>query len=136
MCALFMFYYFLFLHVHAVLSFVEMTRFLLTRPGNDKLSLISERLSQDPLENYFGMQRARGRRCANPTIKEFLQNAVAIRAQHSLKLNHVRGIAGENNDCLMVPQKLTTPHSPSARDHRAYADIILECVCVFLYVDA
>ena len=60
-------------------TFVEMTKYLLTQPGNERVSLLSERVSQDPLENYFGMQRARGRRCDNPTIKESLQNAVAIR---------------------------------------------------------
>lgn len=72
-------------------SFVELTRYLLTRPGNETLALLSERLSQDPLENYFGMQRARGRRCDNPTLQESLQNAVAIRAQRSLELDRVQG---------------------------------------------
>ena len=74
-----------------VLSFVEMTRYLLTRPGNGSLAFLSERISQDPLENYFGMQRARGRRCDNPTLKESLVNAVAIRAQRSLELDRVQG---------------------------------------------
>ena len=55
------------------------------------LFLLSERLSQDPIENYFGMQRARGGRSDNPSIKECLQNAVAIRAQRSLELDPVRG---------------------------------------------
>lgn len=45
------------LHPNAVKSFVEMARFLL-KPGTERLSLLSERISQDPLENYFGMQRA------------------------------------------------------------------------------
>ena len=76
---------------NTVLSFVEMTRYLLTLPGNENLSLLSERVSQDPLENYFGMQRTRGGRCDNPTIQQSLQNAIAIRAQHSLELDRVQG---------------------------------------------
>ena len=75
----------------AVKSFVEMTRHLLSQPGGGSLFFLSERISQDPLENYFGQQRARGGRCDNPTIKECLQNAVAIRAQHSLELDRVQG---------------------------------------------
>lgn len=42
-----------------VTSFVEMAKYLLT-DGSPGLFLLSERLSQDPLENYFGQQRARG----------------------------------------------------------------------------
>lgn len=52
---------------------------------------LSERLSQDPLENYFGKQRTRGGRSDNPCIKECLTNAVAIRAQKSMELDQVRG---------------------------------------------
>ena len=77
--------------LHAVKSFVEMTRFLLSQPGSPSLFLLSERISQDPLANYFGMQRSRGQRSGNPNIKESLQNAVAIRAQKSLELDRVRG---------------------------------------------
>ena len=76
---------------HAVKSFVEMARYLLSQPGEERLTLLSERFSQDPLENYFGKQRARGGRCDNPTLKESLQNAVAIRAQRSMELDRVQG---------------------------------------------
>ena len=42
----------------AVHSFVEMARFLLSKDEN--LFLLSERISWDPLENYFGKQKTRG----------------------------------------------------------------------------
>ena len=67
-----------------------MTKYLLSHPG-DELFLLSERITQDPLENYFGQQRARGGRCDNPNLKECLQNSVAIRAQKSMELNCVQG---------------------------------------------
>lgn len=73
-----------------VISFVGMARHILSQNGEERLSLLIEHVSQDPLENYFGMQRARGRRCDNPTLKESLQNAVAIRAQRSLELGNCR----------------------------------------------
>ena len=68
-----------------------MTKYLLSQRGGDELFLLSERFSQDPLENYFGKQRARGRRSDNPSFKECLQNANAIRAQRSLELDRVQG---------------------------------------------
>ena len=55
------------------------------------LYLLSEQISQDPLENYFGQQRSRGRRSDNPSVKETIQNAMAIRAQKSLELDRVQG---------------------------------------------
>ncbi len=66
-----------------------MARFLLK--DNDGLSLLSERLSQDPLENYFGRQRARGRRNENPNLQQSLVNAAALRVQKSIALDPVRG---------------------------------------------
>ena len=74
-----------------VKSFVEMTRFLLSKPDSDGLFLLSERVTQDPLENYFGRHRSRGHRCGNPNFKECIQNAVSLRAQKSLDLDCVRG---------------------------------------------
>ena len=74
-----------------VKSFVEMTRYLFSQPNSEGLFFLSERISQDPLENYFGKQRARGGRCDNPTVKECLKSAVAIRAQRSLNLDRVQG---------------------------------------------
>ena len=68
-----------------------MTKLLLSQPDSEGLFFLSERISQDPLENYFGKQRTRGSRSDNPSYKECLQNAVAIRAQKSLELDRVRG---------------------------------------------
>jgi len=46
--------------IPSVKSFVEITRYLLKLPGVTGHYFVSERLSQDPIENYFGRQRARG----------------------------------------------------------------------------
>ena len=67
---------------------VEMAKFLLK---DNKLFLLSERVSQDPLENYFGRQRARGGRNENPSLHQCLVNAAALRVQKSVALDPVRG---------------------------------------------
>ena len=40
---------------------------------------LSEKVSQDPLEKFFGCQRQRGRVNENPNAKEFMKNTQALR---------------------------------------------------------
>ena len=70
-------------------SFIEMSQFLLSK--SEGLFLLSERVSQDSLENYFGKQRARGGRNENPNLQQCLTNAAALRLQGSISLDPVRG---------------------------------------------
>ena len=77
--------------IYAVRSFVEATRYLLTLPGVTGQYLLSERFSQDPLENYFSRQRASGGCCDNPTASNTLNCAQSVRVQGSLALQSVRG---------------------------------------------
>ena len=50
----------------AVNLFVEMATNLLEKcDTGDNFFILSEHVSQDPLENYFGQQRGRGGRCDN-----------------------------------------------------------------------
>lgn len=67
-----------------------MAKYLLSQ-DQDGLFFLSERISQDPLENYFGQQRARGGRNENPSIQQCVHNAAALRVQKSLALDPVRG---------------------------------------------
>ena len=52
-------------------SFVELVEFLLTIAGVK--AFLSEKLSQDPLEKFFGCQRQRGRVNENPTATRTLR---------------------------------------------------------------
>ena len=45
---------------------------------------LSERLSQDPLENFFSCQRQRGRTSENPNVQEFCKNTQALRVVNSV----------------------------------------------------
>lgn len=72
------------LHFTSVYSFVELAKSLLDQDGSR--FLLSERFTQDPLEAFFGKQRARGGRSDNPTVKRFVENTQAIRVSRSLAL--------------------------------------------------
>lgn len=55
-----------------VWSFVELVPFILKIPVVN--FFLSERISQDPLEKYFGCQRQKGGTNANPNLASFLKN--------------------------------------------------------------
>ncbi len=81
-------HFFLLQWSHILLSWYRLYLIKITK---DHLFVLSERLNQDPLENYFGQQRLRGGKNENPTITQCLQNANAIRVQRSSALDPVRG---------------------------------------------
>ena len=64
----------------SVYSLIEATKFLLTEGFE---FVLTERVCQDVLEEYFGRQRSLGRRNNNPTLKEFGYNDNTLRIQHS-----------------------------------------------------
>ncbi len=66
-----------------------MITFIFTIPGVK--SFLSERISQDPLEKYFGRQRQRGGVNENPTADQFLKNNQALRVVNSIKLDVHKG---------------------------------------------
>ena len=64
-----------------VTSFCEATKYLLTFGGLPKVK--SRDFCQDPLEQHFGRHRAIGRRCDNPSVKEFANNENILREQRA-----------------------------------------------------
>ena len=83
-------------------SFVEITKFLLPEEERD-LFILSERISQDSLENYFGQLRARGGRNENATLQQCVHSANAIRVQKSQALDPVKGNSSRKRDCKTPP---------------------------------
>ena len=50
-------------------AFIEITKYVLSCVADDEpLYFLSGRISQDPIGNYFGEQRARGGRNGNPNL--------------------------------------------------------------------
>ena len=54
---------------YAVKSFIKLARYTLSLPGAPPL--LSRRITQDPLEKFFGLQKQRGRVNENPNSQEF-----------------------------------------------------------------
>ena len=61
---------------------MELTNYIFTIPGVK--FFLSERLSQDTLEKFFGCQRQRGRTSENPNVQEFCKNTQALRIINSV----------------------------------------------------
>ena len=70
------------------MSFVELVQYAFTIPGVSVF--LSNRVCQDPLENFFGQQRQRGRAHENPSVSEFIRNTQALRVI-STTCNTIRG---------------------------------------------
>jgi len=72
-----------------VKSFVEIVKYILQIPGVK--FFLSERISQDPLENFFGCQKQRGRTGENPNAFQFCKNTQALRIINSVCGNVSKG---------------------------------------------
>ena len=118
---------------HAVKSFVEMTRYLLSQPGEERLTLLSERFSQDPLENYFGKQRARG-----GILLSRSHCRMQLRSVHSARWSWIvyKVTAGGRGVSLMTNHLgLTALHCRSGNGHQKHDcmhDILYLCVAPYV----
>ena len=95
----------------AVKAFIEMVWWSIVSlyiPGVK--CFLSERISQDPLEKFFGNQRQRGGVNENPNVKEFCQNTQALRVINTVCRDVRATAAGTNGfEKLMVFRR--THHS-------------------------
>lgn len=60
---------------------MELTKYLLSIPGVSVF--MSNKISQDPVEKFFGQQRQRGSSNDNPNVSEFIKNTQALRVINS-----------------------------------------------------
>ena len=106
---------------YAVKAFVELVKYLFTIPGVKVF--LSEKVSQDPIEKFFGCQRQRGRVNENPNAQEFLKNTQALRVINGMCPSVTRGNCRGNTEQQKLdvtplhkrsrprPKKLTLPHA-------------------------
>ena len=80
---------------YTVKSFVELAQSVLSLPGAPPL--LSRRITQDPLEKFFGLQRQRGRVNENPNAQEFFKNSQALRVIQACSTS-VKGNCRGNTD--------------------------------------
>ena len=89
-------------------AFIELVEYLFKIPGVK--TFLSERVSQDPLEKYFGRQRQRGGVNENPTIAEVIKNAQALRVINSIDVDTGAGnTRGTNRKRLHVGKENSEP---------------------------
>ena len=100
---------------HAVRSFIELTKMLFTIPG--VTVFLSEKLSQDPLEKFFGCQRQRGGTSDDPTVAEFVKNTNALRVIDTVCGNVSRGNCRGNKESF-DREKENTPLPKRRRYHK------------------
>ena len=70
-------------------GFVELVQYLFTISGVKVF--LSEKVSQDPIEKFFGCQRQRGRVNENPNAQEFMKNTQALCVINGMCPNVARG---------------------------------------------
>ena len=81
--------YHLYNYLCVVKSFLEFIPHIFKIEG--VTSFLSEKLSQDPLEKFFGCQRQRGATNENPTVAEFLKNTQSMRVINSIWVKDLTG---------------------------------------------
>ena len=70
-------------------SSCRISKVLLSLP--DVKNVLTEKFCQDPLESFFGQQRAQGRRNDNPSAAEFTTNTNSIRVQSPIATDPLHG---------------------------------------------
>ena len=92
------------LGVYTVKSFVELVKYIFTIPGVK--FFLSEKISQDPIEKFFGCQRQRGLTNENPTAHEMCKNTQALRVINTVCRNVTKGNTSGNPNSLGEEENL------------------------------
>lgn len=90
-------------------------RYLFTIPGITYF--LSERLSQDPLEKFFGCQRQRGKTSDNPNVQEFCKNTQALRVINGVCGNVSKGNCRGSKKALDIDEE-SQPLPKRRRKHK------------------
>lgn len=98
-----------------VWSFVELVPFIFKIPGVK--SFLSERISQDPLEKYFGCQRQKGGTNANPNLASFLKNNQTLCVVNTVAGDVPRGNCRGQKSQISIEDE-NTPLPKRRRQHK------------------
>lgn len=102
--------------LHTVRSFVELVRYVFTLP--DVSVFLSNKICQDPLENFFGEQRQRGRVNENPTARDFCKNTQALRVINGTCRNVRGNCRGAASSQRLSDESLSAPLPKRKRYHK------------------
>ena len=88
---------------------------------------LSERISQDPHEKFFGCQRQRGHVNENPTVTEFCKNTQKLQVINSVCLDSVKGnCRGKKSTEPLTMEKENRP-----QPRRKYTSRTTQINCTF-----
>ena len=106
-----MFYIFIFLLVR---TFMDLTKELLNEGAR---FVLSEKFSQDPLEEHFGRQRAAGGANENPTYLQFEKQEVSLNLMSSELINDLLGsnVSSKDTRPLDINDQRTLPRKELVR---------------------
>lgn len=80
-------------------------------------SFLSQKICQDPLENFFGCQRQQGAVNENPSVSEFLKNNQALRIIDFIQIETSKGnTRGTDSDTFTVISDLLPHHKKRRRE--------------------
>ena len=85
---------------------MEVSKYLLSL--KDSLYILSERFNQDPLESFFGQQRARGGN-DNPNVRTFMYNTEAVCVQRSMTIGDGGNVRKRYNQWSKDLEELSRP---------------------------
>ena len=95
---------------------MELTKYIFTIPGVK--FFLSERFSQDPIENFFGCQRQRGCTSENPNVYDFCKNTQVLRVTNSVCGHVPRGNSRGSKHSLNNEQKENKPLPKRRRERK------------------
>ena len=98
----------------AVMSFVDLVRYIFTIPGVK--SFLSRRICQDPIEKFFSCQRQRGGTHDNPSVAEFVHNTQKLRVINSFCRGSVLGNCRGDN----TPANFDKENRPIAKRRKCH----------------
>ncbi|XP_065894011.1 uncharacterized protein [Dysidea avara] len=85
-------------------SFIEFLQYIFKIPG--VTLFLSNRLSQDPIEKFFGQQRQRGSSNDNPIASQFQKNTQTIRVVNTTCSNIRGNCRGTNKASTLLGQQM------------------------------
>ena len=80
-----------------------------------KYLFMTEKISQDPLEQFFECQRQRGRFSDNPNVKELFKSTQALQVVNSLRTNVTKGNCRDKKRASMTESHLKVQVLPKRR---------------------
>ena len=97
-------------------SVVSLTKFLLSEGFE---FVLTERFCQDDVEEYFGYQRAQGRRSDNPTAAEFGYNDLKIAALRDVAPQSIEGnVSGRHSGKRMKWSNVSEEPLPKKKNKK------------------